>query len=117
MALNQGIYTASEIGDIIGEPLNRVGNHIRELSDAGSIEIADTKRRRNTRQHLQAVGTTFFSEREAKTMTSQEPLPGDRRRPRRRRVIATAQRFVFRLVAQSRSRRDRAASSVPRPPM
>jgi hypothetical protein len=73
MILNQGIYTASEIGDIIGEPLNRVGNHVRELLDAGSIEIADTKRRRNTHQHyLRAVATTFFSERAAKTMTSQE---------------------------------------------
>jgi DNA-binding transcriptional ArsR family regulator len=73
MVLNQETYTAAEIATIIGEPLNRVGNHLRELLDAGSIEIAATKRRRNTRQHLlRAVGTTFFSEREAEAMTSQE---------------------------------------------
>jgi DNA-binding transcriptional ArsR family regulator len=73
IVLNQGIYTAAEIADIIGEPLNRVGNHIRELLDAGSIEIADTRRRRNTHQHyLRAVRTTLFSEGEAKAMTSQE---------------------------------------------
>jgi hypothetical protein len=73
MVLNQGIYTAAELADIIEEPLNRVGNHVRELLDAGSIEIADTRRRRNTQQHyLRAVSTSFFSEGEAGEMTSQE---------------------------------------------
>jgi DNA-binding transcriptional ArsR family regulator len=73
IVLSQGIYTTAEIADIIGEPLNRVGNHIRELLDAGSIEIADTKRRRNTHQHyLRAVRTPFFSKGEAKAMTLQE---------------------------------------------
>jgi DNA-binding transcriptional ArsR family regulator len=73
IVLSQGIYTTAEIADIIDEPLNRVGNHIRELLDAGSIEIADTKRRRNTQQHyLRAVRSPFFSEREAKEMTPQE---------------------------------------------
>jgi DNA-binding transcriptional ArsR family regulator len=73
IVLSQGIYTTSEIADIIGEPLNRVGNHIRELLDAGSIEIADTKRRRNTHQHyLRAVRTPFFSNGEARVMTLQE---------------------------------------------
>jgi DNA-binding transcriptional ArsR family regulator len=73
IVLSQGIYTTAEIADIIDEPLNRVGNHIRELLDAGSIEIADTKRRRNTHQHyLRAVRSPFFSEGEAKAMTPQE---------------------------------------------
>jgi len=73
MVLNQGVYTAAELADIIGEPLNKVGNHVRELLDAGSIEIADTRRRRNTHQHyLRAVSTAFFSEREAEDMTPQE---------------------------------------------
>lgn len=71
--LDQGIYTSAELADILGEPLNRIGNHIRELLDAGSIEIADTVRRRNTHQHYyRAVRTPFFSEREARTMTWQE---------------------------------------------
>lgn len=73
IVLSQGIYTAAEIAGIIGEPLNRVGNHIRELLDAGSIEIADSRRRRNTHQHyLRAVQTPFFSKGDAKTMTLQE---------------------------------------------
>lgn len=73
IVLNQGTYTTAEIADIIGEPLNRVGNHTRELLDAGSIEIADTKRRRNMHQHyLRAVRTPFFSKEEAKAMTWQE---------------------------------------------
>jgi DNA-binding transcriptional ArsR family regulator len=71
--LDQGIYTSAELADITGEPLNRIGNHIRELLDAGSIEIADTMRRRNTQQHYyRAVRTPFFSEREAEAMTWQE---------------------------------------------
>ncbi len=71
--LNQGTYTATEIADIIGEPQNRVGNHVRELLEGGAIEIADIQRRRNTRQHyLRAVRTPFFSEREAESMTWQE---------------------------------------------
>jgi DNA-binding transcriptional ArsR family regulator len=71
--LDQGIYTSAELADIIGEPLNRIGNHIRELLDAGSIEIADTKRRRNTHQnYYRAVRTPFFSQREAQGMTWQE---------------------------------------------
>jgi DNA-binding transcriptional ArsR family regulator len=71
--LDQGIYTSAELADITGEPLNRIGNHIRELLDAGSIEIADTMRRRNTQQHYyRAVRMSFFSEREAEAMTWQE---------------------------------------------
>jgi hypothetical protein len=61
------------LADAIGEPLNKIGNHIRELLDAGSIEIADTKRRRNTYQHYyRAVRLSFFSERGVNAMTWQE---------------------------------------------
>lgn len=71
--LDQGIYTSAELAEIIGEPLNKIGNHIRELLDAGSIEIADSRRRRNTHQHYyRAVRMPFFSEREAEAMTWQE---------------------------------------------
>lgn len=73
IVLNQGLYTAGEIASIIGEPLNKVGNHIRELVDAGSIEIADTRRRRNTQQHYyRAVRTPFYSEGEVEAMTWQQ---------------------------------------------
>ncbi|MBS1891556.1 MAG: winged helix-turn-helix transcriptional regulator [Actinobacteria bacterium] len=73
IVLNQGTYTTAEIADVIGEPLNRVGNHIRELVDAGSIEIADTKRRRNAQQHYyRAVRTPFFTDADAEDMTWQQ---------------------------------------------
>ena len=44
IVLNEGTYTPGEIARIIDEPLNNVSNHIRELLDAGSIELAETKR-------------------------------------------------------------------------
>jgi DNA-binding transcriptional ArsR family regulator len=50
--LNQGTYCASELSDIIGEPLNSVSNHLKELADGGAIEIAETKKRRNFYQHF-----------------------------------------------------------------
>ena len=73
IVLNQGIYTAAEIADIIDEPLNRVANHIRELVDAGSIEIADTQQRRGGFQHYyRAVETPYFSQEEFEEMTWQQ---------------------------------------------
>lgn len=71
--LNQGIYTTGELAEIIGEPLNKVGNHVRELLDAGSIEIADTKRSRNTLRHYyRAISTSFYSAGEVERMPWQE---------------------------------------------
>jgi DNA-binding transcriptional ArsR family regulator len=71
--LNEGTYAAGEIADLIGEPLNKVGNHIRELVDAGSIEVAETKQRRNTVQHFyRAVHVPLYSKEEVLAMTPQE---------------------------------------------
>jgi DNA-binding transcriptional ArsR family regulator len=50
--LNQGTYCASELSEIIGEPINTVSNHLKELADGGAIEIAVTKKRRNFSQHF-----------------------------------------------------------------
>lgn len=73
IVLNQGIYTVGEIANIIGEPPNKVGNHVRELVEAGSIEIADTKRRRNTQQHYyRAVRPPYYSEAEIAAMPWQQ---------------------------------------------
>lgn len=73
IVLNQGIYTTGEIADIIGEPLNRVSNHMRELVDAGSIEIADTEKKRGTYQHYyRAVEIPFYSEKEIEEMPWQQ---------------------------------------------
>ena len=54
--------------------MNKVGNHLRELLDAGSIEIAETKRHRNFDQYVyRAVETPFYSDEDIAGMT-----PGQR---------------------------------------
>lgn len=51
IVLRQGAYSASELSEIIGEPLPNVSHHLTELCDGGAIEIAETKKRRNCDQH------------------------------------------------------------------
>jgi DNA-binding transcriptional ArsR family regulator len=68
--LNEGTYTPDEIARIIGEPLPNVSHHIRELLDAGSIELAKTEKVRNTNQHYyRAVEMPFYSDEEMSAMT------------------------------------------------
>jgi DNA-binding transcriptional ArsR family regulator len=71
--LHQGPYATGEIAETIREPLNIVGHHLQQLLDAGSIELAGYKRRRNTRRHYyRAVNIPFLSKAKAKTWTWQE---------------------------------------------
>lgn len=73
IVLNEGTYTAAQIAEIIGEPLNNVSNHIRELLDAGSIEVATVKPKGNLLQHYyRAVELPFYSEEEAEAMTPEQ---------------------------------------------
>jgi DNA-binding transcriptional ArsR family regulator len=66
-------YTHTEIAEILDEPLNKIGNHLRELVEAGSIEVAEERRFRNTVTHVyRAVGTSFLSEEEVAAMTPQK---------------------------------------------
>ena len=62
IVLNQGTYCATELSEIIGEPINSVSNHLKELADGGAIEIAETKKRRNFDQHFyRAIQTPVHS--------------------------------------------------------
>jgi DNA-binding transcriptional ArsR family regulator len=71
--LNEGTYTPDQIAQIIGEPLNNVSHHIRELLDAGSIELAKTEKVRNTNQHYyRAVEMPYYSDEEMAAMTSEQ---------------------------------------------
>jgi len=71
--LNEGTYTPEEIAGIIGEPANNVGHHIKELLDAGSIELAKTTKVRNADQHYyRAVEMPYFSAEETAEMTPQQ---------------------------------------------
>jgi DNA-binding transcriptional ArsR family regulator len=73
LVLNEGTYTAAQIAEIIEEPLNNVSNHIRELLDAGSIELAKTVPKGNVLQHYyRAVEMPFYSEEEAQAMTPEQ---------------------------------------------
>lgn len=70
IVLNEGTFTAKEIAEIVGEPLNNVSNHVRELLDAGSIELAKTEMVRNTQQHYyRAVEIPHYSDEEIAAMT------------------------------------------------
>lgn len=68
--LVEGVYSPDEIARIVGEPTGKVSHHIKELLDAGSIEVAKTERVRNTLQHFyRAVDIPFYSDEEAAAMT------------------------------------------------
>lgn len=73
--LNEGSYTATEIADLIGEPLNNVANHIRKLHEAGSIEVAKIEPKANSnlvRHYYRAVELPYVSEAEAEEMPVQQ---------------------------------------------
>lgn len=73
IVLNEGTFTPGQIAHIIDEPLNNVSNHIRELLDAGSIELARTEKVRNTNQHYyRAVEIPFYSDEEMAAMTPEQ---------------------------------------------
>jgi DNA-binding transcriptional ArsR family regulator len=70
--LNEGTYTPQEISEIIDEPVNNVGHHIRELLDAGSIELAKTEKIRNATIHwYRAIEMPYFSAEETANLTPQ----------------------------------------------
>lgn len=71
--LNEGTYSADELARIIDEPLNKVSHHIKELVDAGSIELARVEKVRNADQHYyRAVEMPFYTDEEAAEMTPQQ---------------------------------------------
>jgi DNA-binding transcriptional ArsR family regulator len=69
IVLNEGTFTPAQIAEAIDEPLNSVSNHIRELVDAGSIELAKKEQIRNTVLHYyRAVEMPFYSDEEIAAM-------------------------------------------------
>jgi DNA-binding transcriptional ArsR family regulator len=71
--LNEGVYSPDEIASIIGEPTNNVSHHVRELLEAGSIELAKTEPVRNTiRHYYRAVKMPFYSDEETAKMPAQQ---------------------------------------------
>jgi DNA-binding transcriptional ArsR family regulator len=71
--LNEGIYTVEEIAEIIGLPTKKVAHHVKELSDAGSIELAKTEPARNAiRHYYRATEMACYSSEDLAKMTPQE---------------------------------------------
>jgi DNA-binding transcriptional ArsR family regulator len=70
IVLNEGIYSPTEVAEIIDEPLNSVANHMRSLADRGSIEIVDTRMRRNAAQHFyRSTQVPEYSKEDVEAMT------------------------------------------------
>jgi len=71
--LSEGVFSPDQIAQIIGEPTNKVSHHIKELLDAGSIEVAKVEPVRNTLQHYyRAVEMPYYSDEEVAAMTPQQ---------------------------------------------
>jgi DNA-binding transcriptional ArsR family regulator len=67
--LNEGVRTPDELARLTHQPLTRVGHHIKELLEDGSIELAYLKPVRNTVQHYyRAVEVAFHSDDEVTAM-------------------------------------------------
>lgn len=72
--LSEGVFSPDQIAQLIEEPTNKVSHHVKELLDAGSIEVAKTEQVRNTLQHYyRAVEMPYYSDEEMEKMT-----PGQR---------------------------------------
>lgn len=68
--LNDGIYTAAQLAEIIGEPLNNVSNHLRKMLDDGAVEVAKEERKGNVVQYwYKAVAVPYYTQEEAERMT------------------------------------------------
>lgn len=73
IVLNEGTYTTGQIAEIIGEPVNNVSNHVREMADGGSIELAKTEQIGNiTRYYYRAVEMPYYSQEEAEALTPEQ---------------------------------------------
>ena len=71
--LSEGVFSPDQMAQIIGEPTNKVSHHVKELLDAGSIELAKTEQVRNTLQHYyRAVEMPYYSDEEVAAMTPEQ---------------------------------------------
>ncbi|HEY6730843.1 MAG TPA: winged helix-turn-helix domain-containing protein [Solirubrobacterales bacterium] len=70
IVLNEGIFTAAQLAQMIGEPLNNVSNHLRKMLDDGSIEIAREERKHNVVLYwYKAVEIPCYDQEAAEAMT------------------------------------------------
>jgi DNA-binding transcriptional ArsR family regulator len=73
MLLNEGVYAAEEIADFIGETKDNVAYHIKELRDAGAIEVARAEPAGNAKKFFyRTIEMPSYSEEELAAMTAEE---------------------------------------------
>ena len=73
--LNEGTYSPDQLARMVRQPLSKATHHIRELLDAGSIEIARVEgvQNRNVSQKFyRAVRTPFMSDENMAALTREE---------------------------------------------
>lgn len=64
--LNEAVYSTSELAELTHWPLSTIGHHIKEMRNAGSIEVARIEKVRNVDQHFyRAVELPDVSDEEA----------------------------------------------------
>jgi DNA-binding transcriptional ArsR family regulator len=69
--LNESSYSIDEIAQLIGEDRENVKYHIKELLDAGAIELAKVEPVRNTQKHYyRAVEMPAYSKEELAEMSA-----------------------------------------------
>lgn len=70
MVLNEGAYTAAQVSELIDEPVSNVANHLKQLLDAGSIEIAREERKGNiTKYWYRACEPALYTKEDAEEMS------------------------------------------------
>jgi len=71
--LNEGVYSVQQVAAIMDEPLGTVSYHVKELHEAGSIELVKTVKVRNADEHYyRALEMPNFSDEEVAAMTPQQ---------------------------------------------
>lgn len=67
--LNEGTFSPSELAKLMGRPITTIGHHIKELLDAGCIELAKIDKVRNADQHFyRAIKLPLISDEEAEAL-------------------------------------------------
>jgi predicted transcriptional regulator len=70
--LNDGPASHSALAKAIGQGVSKIGHHIQELVDQGSIELAGIEQARNQNVHIyRAIERSFISDAEARELPSE----------------------------------------------
>lgn len=67
--LNEDTYSPSELAKLVGRPITTIGHHVKELLEAGCIELVKIEKVRNADQHFyRAIKLPFITDEEAEAL-------------------------------------------------